>query len=203
MAAENSINENTTGVTVFTGTTFTGYPITEHNVLTAGASNAINSVAPSTIGNVLTSNGTDWISSPAPGGGILSAHFALTSAQIKLLHSTPITVVASPGAGFVIIPLVLAAVLNYGGSNAFVASFGQTVAFYYGTTNISTIMPNARITSTSSQFNLQYPFASGALSIFEGVALTLYNSVATEISGNAANNNTINGTILYYIMPIT
>ncbi len=208
MAAANSINEGTTGVTVFTGTSFTGYPITEHNVLTAGAANAINSVAPSTSGNVLTSNGTDWISSAAPGGGILTAHFALTSAQIKLLNSVPQTIVAAPAAGNVIIPLIMTAVMNYGGTNPFTGAAGQTVAFYYGTTAvINIIIPNAILTASASEFGMGAPTfgggAGGALSAANGVALNLYNSSATEIAGNAAGNNTINGTILYYIMPIT
>lgn len=41
--------------------------LTQHGVVTAGAS-ALTTVAPSTSGNVLTSNGTDWVSSAATGG---------------------------------------------------------------------------------------------------------------------------------------
>lgn len=59
-----------TGVLTGNGTNaVTANAITQHNVLVAGASNAISSVAPGTSGNILTSNGTDWTSAAAPSGG--------------------------------------------------------------------------------------------------------------------------------------
>lgn len=46
--------------------------LTDHGVVTAGAA-ALGTVAPSTIGNVLTSNGTDWTSvAPATSGTVTS-----------------------------------------------------------------------------------------------------------------------------------
>lgn len=50
--------------------------LTEHGVVTAGAS-ALTTVAPSTTGNVLTSNGTDWISAVPASGKIKQVVFAV------------------------------------------------------------------------------------------------------------------------------
>src|ERR1700722_1619139 len=59
MATNNAINLQAPGVVSYNGTgTFTGSVITQHDVLVAGASNAIVSISPSTAGFVLTSNGT-------------------------------------------------------------------------------------------------------------------------------------------------
>ncbi len=59
MATNNSVNLHTAGITGYNGTgTFTGTPVTAHNVIVGGASNdVLVNVAPSTTGFVLTSNG--------------------------------------------------------------------------------------------------------------------------------------------------
>ncbi len=59
MTTNNSINLSAAGVVAYNGSgTFTGSPITQHDVLVGGSSNAITSISPSTSGFVLTSNGT-------------------------------------------------------------------------------------------------------------------------------------------------
>lgn len=45
MTSANSINANTTGVVGFSGSSFTGYPVTQHSVLLGGSSNSINSLS--------------------------------------------------------------------------------------------------------------------------------------------------------------
>lgn len=58
MATSNDLNISQAGVVSFDGTAvFTGSPLTQHDVLVGGASNAITNVSPSTAGFVLTSNG--------------------------------------------------------------------------------------------------------------------------------------------------
>lgn len=54
----NAINESTTGITGFTGTTFTGSTTTQYNILVGGTtSSSIENIAPSTSGYILTSTG--------------------------------------------------------------------------------------------------------------------------------------------------
>lgn len=57
--------------------------ITQHNVLVGGANNTVSSVAPGTTGNVLTSNGTDWTSAAAGGGGATPLFNAYLSGNVN------------------------------------------------------------------------------------------------------------------------
>lgn len=129
----------------------------------------------------------------------------LTSAQIKALHGTPITVIAAPPSGNAIILLNAYLAFKYGGSNVFVAGAGQTIVPYYSnltqTTGIT--LANAVLTGTSSKFQLNTmpTLTSTLISAIDGLAMTLYNSVATEITGNAANDNTVDYAISYFIAP--
>ena len=95
MAAGNSINESTTGITGFTGTAFVGTPVTNHGIVLGGStSSTLGNVGPDaatgkvlqsqgssadpafstatypatagTSGNVITSNGTNFVSSALP-----------------------------------------------------------------------------------------------------------------------------------------
>lgn len=152
----------------------------------------------------MTSDGTNFNSTPLP-GSINFATITLTSAQIKALHATPIQIVASPGVGKMICPLgPIYYNFIYGGTNVFVAAAAQTVSLYYGTTtsvNGSAQVSNATLTGTASNIAQQAITTSptNALAAFENLAINAYNQTATEISGNAANNNTITLTFMYYI----
>lgn len=156
-----------------------------------------------TSGNVLTSDGTNWTSATAPGGGVLTATGTLTSAQIKALNASPVTVLAAPGAGRFYRMLWWTGKFTYGGSNVFVAGVGQTINVYLGTTlNQGSIIPNAEIVGTTTVYTWANGFASTIATTAENQPLNLYNSNATEISGNAANDNTVSYSITYQIMNI-
>ena len=166
-----------------------------------------------TSGNVLTSDGTNFVSSAAPGGGIIyTSSVTLTSAQIKALHGTPIQIVAAPGAGNVIVPINAFCKFTYGGTNVFVAGLSQYIALTYGTTiNLIFIdtaaagtIRNVILVSTASSYQTSAPAgggngSSGAIASFENKAVNAYNPVATEITGNAANDNTVHIGFMYYI----
>ena len=159
---------------------------------------------PGTSGNVLTSDGTNWTSAAAPGGGLLMASGTLTSSQIKNLHGTPIQAIAAPGSGKTIVIVNSSSKLNYGGTNAFVAGASQTIRAYYNSTTsaLLQIATNTQITSTQNYSNIGSTPGniSGASTNYSNQPITLYNDVATEISGNAANNNTLDWYIQYYIV---
>jgi hypothetical protein len=210
--------------------------VTQFDVLVGGASNTISSVGPGssgqilqsggssanpsystatypaisgTSGNVLTSDGTNWNSSTAPGGGLITITGTVTSAQIKTAHGTPVVLIAAQGAGKAINVVSSTLKYVYGGSNVFVAGATQQLQLYYGTAtpiqlnvNItpSTIIPNSTIVGTTNfyfmGFSVLYVIVPTSI---ENLALTLYNQVTTEISGNAAGNNVINYSITYYV----
>ncbi len=163
-----------------------------------------------TSGNVLTSDGTNWNSStPAGGSGIITVGGTLTNAQIKALHATPIQVIAAPGANAVICIISAVGKMFYGGSNVFTAAAAQTVRPYFGagTTNIATnaLITNAMLVANSSQITTLEPNISDTstvYSVLSNQAVYLYNPSATEISGNAANDNTISWSISYQVITI-
>lgn len=259
-----TLSTTVTGVLSGNGTAISGSAITNHNVLVAGTSNAITSVAPSatsgiplvsngssadpsfttavvagggtgnttftaysviaagttatgafqnvsgvgTSGQVLTSNGAGalptWQTSSA-GAGILSASATLTNSQVKNLHGTPVQAIAAPGAGNVIQIIQASTTMNYGGTNAFTAGASQTISLYYGTAVSSgTLMSNSALTSASSSYNaLVFPGqGAGTYNSLVNTAMNIYNPIATEISGNAANNNTVSYNIVYRIITI-
>lgn len=158
-----------------------------------------------TSGNVLTSDGTNWNSSAPPGAGLLLATGTMTSANIKAAHGTPFQVIAAPGAGKVI--HVVGSIMSYvyGGTNVFVAGASQLLALYYGTSNqISgntfTSIANAVLTGTVNSTSVGQGQFDNNTAVIENSAINIYNNVATEITGNAANNNVINYSIVYYIL---
>ncbi len=156
-----------------------------------------------TSGNVLTSDGTNWISSAASGGGILSASGQLTSAQIKALHATPIQSIAAPGSGNMIYIISIYSSYVYGGSNVFVAAAAQTVSLYYGTTTTAGVFAsNAELVGTTSTVINGPAGVSFTASSVNNSALNLYNPIATEITGNASNNNVLNWIILYRVVAL-
>lgn len=214
-----------------TSTDSLNYQPTNHRIIVGGANSTINSLAagnsgqilrsagsaadpaystatyPATAGtssNVLTSDGTNWISSAAPGGAMLTISGTLTNSQIKNLHGTPVQAIAAPGSGNVIEVIHFISTMNYGGTNVFTAGAGQTINLYYGTAiSLAVAQSNAAIVSASSQVSSgSVAFSGQPLSSATNTAVNFYNSSATEISGNAANNNTISYVIAYKITTI-
>jgi hypothetical protein len=160
---------------------------------------------PGTSGNVLTSDGTNWTSAAAPGAGLITTTGTLTSAQIKSLNATPVQAIAAPGAGNVIVVVSANGKMNYGGTNVFTAAVAQIVRLYWGTTQVlMDLMPTARIISSSTQFTnpQNISTSNGANTLYDNVAVNFWQFQATEIGGNAANNNTITYTITYRIVTI-
>ena len=144
-----------------------------------------------------------------PTGGISNLFYVqgnITSAQIKAAHATPIQIAAAPGSGKVI--MIAGTVMqryNYGGSDVFVAGLGQQIVLSLGTTTglvLSNLTTNAFLTGTTSGYTFIAPTFKATLqtaSTMENLPLNIWNSTATEISGNASNNNTISYAVLYYI----
>jgi hypothetical protein len=146
--------------------------------------------------------------SAAAGGGFMATQVVLTAAQVKALRATPITIVAAPGAGKFINVVTMAWKLTYGGTSAFTAAVGQTIPLAYtnvsGTPLATSGFSNSSITATSNQIG--YAVMTNSLGIAstsrENQPIVAYNSSATEITGNAANDNTITVSVTYQILTL-
>jgi hypothetical protein len=192
-------------------TSFTAYSIIAAGTTSTGAFQNVSGVG--TSGQVLTSAGAGALptwqtASGGPGFATTKVTGTLTSAQIKALHGTPISVVAAQGANTVILPVYETGKLNYGGSNVFVAGASQTIGLYWDAASspvlaISQVLSNAMIVASADQFKAQwFDNVTSTPAAITNKALYLYVSSATEISGNAANNNTIDYTVTYVVLTI-
>jgi hypothetical protein len=178
-----------------------------NGVLITSASGVPSILADGTTGQVLTATtGSPPTWAAAPGGGLLLATGTITSAQIKACHGSPVTLISAPGAGKVI--NVVGSILKYvyAGTNVFVAGAGQFVGLYYGTlltitnnTATNSQIANAVLTGTSNGASVSQS-AQVMTAAQENLAVTFYNLSATEISGNAANDNTIVYSLVYFIV---
>ncbi len=189
------------------GTNATSMATTDGVVYYDGTSLVTTSAG--TSGQVLTSNGAGVAPTyqAAGGSGLLVSSTVLTSTQIKALRATPITLIAAQGSGNAIWLLGIITKFTYGGTNVFVAAAGQTIGVYYvGTAGLQvyTALFNAALTGSSSSYT-QVPIVNSggnATTIFENQAVVAANTVATEITGNAANDNTITINLLYKVVTL-
>jgi len=160
-----------------------------------------------TTGNIVVSDGTNWVSSAPDTTNRLSfIQVDLTSAQIKALRATPIQCIAAPGAGKQIMIIQAFSRLNYGGSNVF--TNGQNCSLEFGSTDIcaQNIITAAQIVAaanTSVSVSNPIPnFFSNVRPVWtDNVAITIKNTGASEITGNAAGDNTVS--LYIYYMTIT
>lgn len=186
--------------------TFPNASATTDKVIKSDGTNWVASTetyaAPSTSGNVMTSDGSNWTSS-AP--LVLTKTVLLTSLQIKALRATPIEIIPAPGSGKGLVIYNIYGKFTYGGTNVFTAGASQAIGLYLNnnTTQIAVFATNATIVANSNRFITQMLINYGSSSvagIIDNVNLAAWNTVATEITGNAANNNTLNINVTYSIV---
>lgn len=194
-----------------------GITAANNGTMISSATGVPSWLANGTTGQVLTattSSPPSWTTISTGGGILSSGAITLTSAQIKALHGTPIEIIPAQGAGKVIGIVHAYAKFNYGGTNVFVAGASQNVNLYYGAgtasiTSVSgSLINNATLVSSSTQYSIgDIANSNGVFPIYkttaiENVNVSAYNSVATEISGNAANDNTITIFVLYIVLTL-
>jgi len=157
---------------------------------------------------VLTSNGAGvapTFQSPAS-SPILTKKITLTSAQIKLLFGTPITIVSAQGANTIIVPISATSKFLYGGSNVFTGGAGIYVN-YSGTmsTSLSANLFSATImTGSVSKFSTSPAAVVSAQSVgyMDNVDLVVQTG-GPNFGGNAANDNSIIIYLTYYVATLT
>lgn len=180
-----------------------------------GAINTANNF--STVGNfalTLTQTGATNVTLPTSGTlatttqvvTYQAATLTLTSAQVLALRATPIQIVAAPGAGKVIRPVCCDVKMTYGGTNAF--TNGQNFTLKHGSgsgTSMGTVNTASMLNGTTTAYtinNVMMGSNSVAATIMENQSLVVQNGGASEITGNAAGDNTVTVTLLYYILSL-
>lgn len=137
------------------------------------------------------------------GGELRTVEVALTSAQVKALRATPITIVPAPGAGKVIVPLGGAAFLDYG-SNVFTESTDNLALRYEngsGAICSGTITSSGFITASADTMTSIIAKADNivAKTVCENKPVVIHNTGDGEIAGNAGGDNIVRIKLAYLV----
>lgn len=128
------------------------------------------------------------------------AEVTLTSAQVKALKATPITLVAAPGANLAAVPVAVNVVVNYGGTNAFTESADDLSIGYAAGAELKEIESTGLIDQTNDEWRyITFEFDETFIPT-ENVAIVVTN-LDDEIAGNAAGDNQIKVTLFYVLVP--
>jgi hypothetical protein len=133
---------------------------------------------------------------------IRSLETVLTSAQVKALRATPIAVVPAPGGGKALEFVSALLQLNYGTS---VFSGPQNLAVKYKDGASAQVSQNVTGTGFMDQSGDMVTSAAAKVdaiatrAVAENQPLVLHNVGASEIAGNAANDNLLHVKVLYRV----
>src|SRR5262245_4391760 len=137
-----------------------------------------------------------------PSGKVFTTTVSLTSAQIKAIRATPITMVAAPGAGRILEFVSAILLLDYGGTNVFTEA-GNNLAVRYTdgsgaivsqTIEMTGFIDQSADTATSAEAKIDAIVAKTGC---ENQALVLHNTSGAEIAGNAGADNVVRVKVTY------
>jgi len=138
-------------------------------------------------------------------GQLNSVKLVLTSAQVKSLRATQVEIVAAPGAGKTLVPYCAFFKLTYGGSNVFAT--GKTICIVYNgggstTTLISRLSSGFLVQSANTSSTALLQTVTTSTFTGENTSLVVKVFGGSEITGNAANDNTVTIVLFYYVMSV-
>jgi hypothetical protein len=179
----------TIGATTYT--TMAGNAAPVAGVLTIVGSNGINTIG---AGGTVTINGI-----------VQKVKVTLTSAQIKTLKATPITIIPAQGANTIIVPVMYTAKFIYAGTNQFTNGNDIQLLYtpFYGVLPVFTA---GQIHLAVSQYTINsYNIAHTVYNAgrIDNVDFIVRNVGPAEFAGNAADDNTIIIEVLYYVSTLT
>jgi len=165
--------------------------LTANNILIGNGTSAVSFVAPGTSGNVLTSNGTTWASSPTASGvsfpqNSQSANYTLVliDAGKQIFHPVADTAIrtytipANASVAFPIGTVVLFTVEN-GGTAVNVSITTDTLVFGDGTTGTVAVPPNNTLMAikvTATKWMANYLYQTGNAASATNIAVAHANS---------------------------
>lgn len=126
----------------------------------------------------------------------------LTSAEVKALAAANITVVPAPGAGFALVPTMVAYSLDRNAAYDDAAADGDLVLAYATTqTALITSEADGFIDAAADAIKIERP-AVADFTPEANTALVIDNDGA-EFTGDAGNANTLKVTTYYHVIPTT
>lgn len=159
--------------------------------------------APGDAGDVLTVQpdlSLAWNASGGGGGGVTTSQTVTTLSNSDLRSTSRIEVVPAQGANTIIVPTFIQLIYNYAGNNPFTNDpFFQ---FSYDNPNDGDIeITTAGLTESKSMVRF-HTCTSNLLDEVECVNVKLTVNVASALTGNAANDNTVTVFVTYYVTTI-
>ena len=124
----------------------------------------------------------------------------LESADVKALKATPIELVAAPGANLGIVPVAVAIVVDYGGTNAFTETADDLSIGYAAGAEIKEIESIGLIDQANDEWRY-ITFEHAETFIPEENVAVVITNLDDEIAGNAGNDNEIHVRLYYRTVP--
>jgi len=136
------------------------------------------------IGTATTQLATTQFVQQAGLSPLIFAAVTLTSAQLKALHGTPVTLLAAPGAGFALYPVHI--ILEYKFVTTAYTINGDSIKFDYGSSGSAFVLSFAEagfFDQGASQIKfLAGQVANGALTVPSNAAFTIYGNGGTDMT---------------------
>ena len=128
------------------------------------------------------------------------ADVKLTSAEVKALKATPITLIAAPGADLAVVPISAVIHLSYGGTNVFTETDDDLSIGWAGGAELHEIETTGFIDQGNDETRYITFERAETFEPSENTAVVITN-LDNEIAGNAANDNEIHIRIYYRTIP--
>lgn len=178
-----------------------GQTITQYNVQLGGASNLLSNGGAGSSGQYLVSNG--GASAPTfQNPPIFQTSIQLSSAQIKALNVTPVTVVPAQGVGLVIQIVSCSSAFAYAGNNAFTGggACGLKYASGGGTSIANSVMTVTGITGTTNYYNIPLLASVATTAANTENQPVVITNTGSAYTGNASADNTCTIYVTYIII---
>jgi len=132
----------------------------------------------------------------AAGGAVQSVRVTLTSAQLLALHTSPVTIVAAPGAGLAVEPVFASCTLNYGSAAYNDSASSNSTGLYYsgdasGIKDLDNNVVTNAVTQASSNFGFVGCGNGGLPQSYANEALVLFSPTGNMTTGNGTATLTV------------
>ncbi len=138
-----------------------------------------------------------------PNAGAYNASIVtLTASQVLNLRATPVQLLPAPPAGFTYMVTNVFGKLTYGGTNPFTNAQNLNIRFNGATFNLITFITSGWIDQSANAYKQSIGAIIPSITGIEATSVIIQNDGASEITGNAALNNSVTIAIYYNLVHI-